>query len=131
MCKYCDFQYTACHTYLKFIIVVLFLRRVHDYYVMYFVENIVFQLYVRPRYMYVKTFLLTLCYVIIMYGENHEIKGFFFGGGVFIATAKIRNKFGQKERDELHYSVFNTIFLFNSVTEYLIYTVVIIVLFMK
>lgn len=131
MCKYCDFQYTACHTYLKFIIVVLFLRRVHDYYVMYFVENIVFQLYVRPRYMYVKTFLLTLCYVIIMYGENHEIKGFFLGGGVFIATAKIRNKFGQKERDELHYSVFNTIFLFNSVTEYLIYTVVIIVLFMK
>ena len=87
-----------------------------------------FQLDVRQRY--VKTLLLTLYYVVILYDENHEIKGFFWGG-VFIATAKIRNKFGQKERDELHYSVFNTIFLFNSVTEYLIYTVVIIVLFMK
>ena len=131
MCKYCDFQYTACHAYMKFIIVVLFWRRVHDYYVIVFVQNIMFQLDVRPRY--VKTFLLTLYYVVILYCENHEIKGF-FGGGYCNSQNKIflkTYKFGQKERDKLCYSFFNTIFLFNSVTEYLIYTVVIIVLFMK
>ena len=76
MCKYCDFQYTACHLLLLYCFEDMFMIIM----LLYFVQNIMFQLDV--RLIYVKTFLLTLYYVVILYDENHEIKGFFWGGGV-------------------------------------------------